>query len=142
MDAIAGLDEEGFRARLGTSAWSVAEILAHLLDYEQLWAARAESALDKDGFVITPRPEGERDPHLELARRQPVPQIVHGLLGQRRTTSRLLDDLSPEQLHRTFSHPRLGEHDLAWLFQRLAEHEDEHAQQIRALRGSAPAETP
>jgi uncharacterized damage-inducible protein DinB len=134
MDAIAGLDEEAFRNRREPGAWNVAEVLAHLLDYEQLWTERARNAQARDRYVVTQRPEGERQPHLDMARRQPVPQIVHGLLAQRRTTLRMIEPLTEADFARTFTHPRLGAHDVGWIFQRIAEHQTEHAGQVHALR--------
>lgn len=140
MDAIAGLDEQGFRVRTQSGEWTAAEVLAHLLSTERLFTQRARAALDQVDFVITPRTEDERQEGARMAQRMPVPQIVHGLLAQRRDTLRLLDGLSDEHLARSVRHPRWGEQSVAWLFRRIAEHEAEHAEQVRSLRAQPAAE--
>jgi hypothetical protein len=54
---------------------------------------------------------------------------------------RLLTGLSSRQLARSVRHPRWGERSVAWLFQRAAEHEAEHAAQLEALRARPAAQT-
>lgn len=139
MDAIAGLDEEGFRLRPREGEWTAAEILAHLWAAEGLYVGRVEAALTTDDLLVTVRDEAERESDAKLAQRVPVPQIIHGLLAQRRDTLRRLRELSPEQLGRRLRHPQHGDVTIAWLFQRLAEHEEEHAEQIRSQRAQPAA---
>ncbi len=143
MDAIAGMDEEAFRARRRSGEWNGAEVLAHVLAVETLLAERAENALTREGYVATRATEEELDEQARrMAQRMPVPQILHGLLAQRRDTLRLLGGLSPSDLSRTFQHPRLGEHNVAGIFEHLAEHDREHGEQIAALRREpAPRQT-
>lgn len=134
MHAIAGLDEEGFRARPERSEWTAAEVLAHLLSAEQRLMDAAPRALASDHFVLAERTEEERRREAKEAQRLPVPQLVHGLLAGRRETLRLLEGLRAAHLTRPLRHARLGELTLGWLFEHLAEHEEEHAAQIRDLR--------
>ena len=139
MDAIAGLDEEGFRMRPRPDDWTAAEVLAHVLITEHLFVDRARAALAQDNVSVAPMDDEERQEQARSAQRMPVPQIVHGLLAQRRDTVRLLEPLSPQQLSRPFRHERRGQLTASWLFQHVAEHEEEHAQQISALRAQATA---
>jgi hypothetical protein len=141
MDAIAGMTEQEFRTRSRVGEWAVAEVLAHLLATERILTERARNALTKDGYVATRVTEEEPDEQARgMAKRLHVPQILHGLLAQRRDTVRLLAPLTPESLARTFRHPRFGEQNVAGLFQHLGDHDEEHAKQITALR-AALAET-
>ena len=139
MEAVAGLDEEGFRARPAPSEWTAAEVLAHLLHIEGVHMARGQTASTEDGFVATPVTDEECREQARLAQRMPVPQILHGLLAQRRDTLRLLERLSEQQLTRAFFHPERGQLTIAQIFERAAAHEEEHAAQIRALRTGAAA---
>ena len=139
MDAIAGLDEEGFRSRPRSGEWTAAAVLSHLLATERVILERAQSALTQVGYHVTSQTEEERQEGARLAQRVPVPQIVHGLLAQRRDTLRLLERLSPDELARRFNHQRRGEQSVGGLFQHIAEHEEEHAEQISALRARAAA---
>jgi uncharacterized damage-inducible protein DinB len=135
LDAISGMSEQEFRARAAPGEWSVAEVLAHVLATERILTERARNALTQDGYVATRVTEEEPDEQAKsMAKRLPVPQILHGMLAQRRDTLRLLAPLTPESLARTFLHPRFGERNVAGLFQHLADHDEEHARQITELR--------
>jgi len=137
MEAIAGLDEEGFRARRAAGEWTAAEVLTHLLITEQRSLGRAQTALAQDNPSFPWISDEEVAEETRVAQRLPVPQIVHGLLAQRRDVVRLCESLSPEQLGRRYRHERRVELTVGWLFGRMAEHEIEHAQQIRAAREAA-----
>lgn len=137
MEAIAGMDEEGFRWRAGSGEWCAAEALAHLLAHEQRFMWLAREALAKDKPSVQSRGEGQQVEEAKAAQRMLVPQIVHGLLAQRRETLQLLAGLSSEQLARSLVHSRLGEVDVGWLFQRIVDHETEHAAQIASIRMEA-----
>jgi hypothetical protein len=139
MDAIAGLDEEGFRLRPREGEWTAAEVLAHILMTEHVFAGRARAVLEQENPPLASISDEERSGHARSARRMPVPQIVHGLLAQRRDVVGLLEPLSPQQLRRPFRHERRGDLAAGWLFQRIAEHEKEHAEQIRAQRAQPAA---
>ena len=138
FDAIEGLDEEGFRRRPGPSQWSPAEVLAHLLLMEQqllTWAQAALAAPDEYEFVWLS--EDARRDQAQAAQRMPVPQILHGLLAQRRETVWLLETLDAGQLAKTCRVVGRGSFPVALLFQRMADHEEEHARQVREARAQA-----
>lgn len=137
MEAIAGMDEEGFRRRTLSGEWCAAEALAHLLAHEQRFMWLAGEALAKDRPSVQSRGEGQQIEEAKAAQRMLVPQIVHGLLAQRRESLQLLAGLSSEQLARSLVHSRLGEVDVGWLFQRIVDHETEHAAQIASIRAEA-----
>ena len=142
MDAITGLDEEGFRARSASGGWTSAEVLAHLLATERTSLGRARRVLTEDNPTIEWISDDDLDQQARSAQRMPVPQIVHGLLAQRRDVVTLLETLSPQQLSRPYKQERRGQLTAGWLFRRIAEHEDEHAEQIRALRGQSAMREP
>ena len=132
MDAITGLDEAGFRARPQQGGWTAAETLAHLLITERNSAGRARAALAQENPQFAWVSDQQLEEEARSARRMPVPQIVHGLLAQRRDVLALLQPLSPQELARPYRQERRGQLTVGWLFQRIAGHEEEHAEQIRA----------
>jgi hypothetical protein len=137
MDAISSLDEEGFRARPQQGEWSIAETLAHLLTTERISLERARIVLVQDNPEIRWIEDEALNDLARSAQRMPVPQVIHGMLAQRRDVTVLLESLSPDQLARPYRHERLGDHTDAWLFARMAEHEDEHAEEIASRRAGA-----
>ena len=134
MEAIAGLDEEGFRRWPAAGEWNAAEALAHLLAHEQRMLFLVRTALTEDNPSVQSRGEAQQLQEARAAQRMPVPQIVHGLLAQRRDTLLVLEPLSQEQLARTVQHLRMGEMTVGGLVQRIVHHETDHAGQIVSIR--------
>jgi uncharacterized damage-inducible protein DinB len=135
MDAIAGLDEEGFRARPASGEWTAAEVLAHLLADEPKLLVYAQAALEAGDIAVEATSDEDREKLAkDAAQRVPVPQILHGLLAARRDTLGQLEALSPEQLARPVRQAAHGGTTVGRLFQHIAEHEGAHATQIRTIR--------
>jgi hypothetical protein len=67
-----------------------------------------------------------------------VPQLIHGLLGARRKTAKLLERATATDgslLANALWHPRLEQRlDLTWMFEKIAGHYEVHCSQIDALR--------
>lgn len=123
LDAIAGLDEEGFRTRPSTQP-AISDLLADLLASED---DALRHAVRGDASAAVPR---------SSAARMATPQIIHGLLAQRRDTLRALQPLTPEELAREADHTADGGGTVASLFQRIAGREVTCAAEIRTLRGA------
>lgn len=139
MDAMAGLDEAGFRARPDSAAWTAAEVLAHLLDTERTLRAHAQAALDRRDYVVNVKTNVEHEESARRAQRMAVPQLVHGLLAERRDTHHALAACTEHGLRHRLQHEALGELTIGGLFRHLSEHESAHANQIRELRQATMA---
>jgi hypothetical protein len=109
--AMEGMHDEDFRKRSERGQWTAAEVLAHLLDHEARVIQAQDHAHMQQGRGAEPT----------QARRMPVPQLVHALLAQRRTTVRALQrEADPSRT--------------AAVAESLAAHEREHARQLVSLR--------
>jgi uncharacterized damage-inducible protein DinB len=140
MAAITGLDDTALRARTTSGVWTPVQLLAHLLSTERIFIERARKTVEQDHYVVTPVSGDVREEHLGMAKRMPVPQIVHGLLAQRRDTLQFVESLTRNDLERKLSHPVRGEQTALWQIEHVIEHEQEHAQEIRARRAAAEPE--
>lgn len=136
MAAITGLDDSALRARSAPGVWTAAELLAHLLSTERIFIERARKAVDAPGYIVTPVCDEVREEHLAMAKRMPVPQIIHGLLAQRRDALQFIESLTQSDLKRTLSHPLRGEQTALWQIEHTIKHEVEHAQEIRERRAA------
>lgn len=141
MDAITGMDDTSFRARTEPGVWTPAELLAHLLSTERIFIDRARRTVERDDYTVTPVADDIRSEHIGMAQRMPVPQLVHGLLAQRRDTASFVASLSDEDLARTLNHPVRGEQTASWQIEHAIEHEMEHAAEIQARRLPAKEES-
>jgi uncharacterized damage-inducible protein DinB len=147
LASISGVTEDQFKERPAPTSgdpapWSIAEVLAHMLWIELLWAGRM-ALVFKDGASITP---SEPEAHLREAaagRRAPVPQLIHGLVAARRQVERGFAGLDDEALARDVWHPRLQERlSLAWMVTKIIGHENEHTDQIEEIRTRIGAPLP
>ncbi len=134
FQAIQGFTEEEFHARPDEESWSASEVMMHLLASERRMRDRVREALGQAVAVRPTPPEEERRAEAEAGRQAPVPQLVHGLLAERRETSILIESLGAEELSRPASHPDLGTVSVGRVLERIAEHEREHAEQIEGIR--------
>lgn len=141
LRAISGVTEEQFKRRPsspgGGTEWSIAEVLAHLLQSHRLYAGRIRAALDHDGTAITSAPPDAHEEASRIGRAAPVPQLIHGLLAARREIERLIDRAAAEDgMHHAVQHPLHGRQTVEWLLcQKVIDHEREHVEQIEGLRG-------
>ncbi len=138
--SISGLDDSALRARPASGAWTPAELLAHLLSTERIFIDRARRAVEVANYTATPVSNDIREEHLGMAKRMPVPQIVHGLLAQRRDTLHLVESLSAAALARTLSHPVRGRQTVQWQIEHVIEHELEHAAELQVRRETSMEE--
>lgn len=148
MRLLSGVTEEQFKRRPAATAedpkpWSIAEVLAHNLTIEQTWTARIGQALREDGATIEPSAPEAHEEGARRGRAVPVPLLIHALLGARRETEKLLERAEAPGgglLPNALWHPRLQERlDMAWMFEKIAGHHEEHCAQIEALRDSVGA---
>ena len=138
---ISGVSEEQFKRRHSqddapAGAWSIAEVLAHLLYSERLYAGRIKLALEQDGSPVTPTEAGAADAAARAGRASPVPQLIHGLLASRREIERLLDESKSAEdgLARAVAHPVHGRQTVGWMLRKVVDHEMEHVDQIESIR--------
>jgi hypothetical protein len=141
LAAIAGVSEEQFKRRPapGTDGpqWSIAELLAHLLYSERLWATGIALALTEDGTRVQAGALEAREDDARRGRTAPVPQLVHGLLASRRQIELLLDQAQalPDGLQRYVLHPDEGRFTVAWMVrEQVIAQETAHMQRIEDLR--------
>jgi hypothetical protein len=92
----------------GEAAWSPKQQLAHLAEMETSYRAWVQRALDEDAPDVT-GVTGER-PAITLtkAHDHAVADLTAQLRGQRETTLRMIDSMTPEQFERTASQPMFG----------------------------------
>ena len=143
LAAIRGVSEEQFKRRPtasdGETGWSIAEILAHLLYAERLWATGIALALTQDGVKVQAGRLETRDEDAKRGRMAPVPQLVHGLLASRRQVELLLDQAEALEngLERYVLHPSDGRLTVQWMMrEKVIGQEAACVERIEALRDS------
>lgn len=144
LATISGVTEEQFKRRPPDGGWCIAEVLAHQLASEKLWAERVALAVQQDGIAIAPADIEALDAQVRAGRTAPVPQLIHGLLATRRGIETLLGrtDSLEGGIGRSVTHPERGPMTIEFILgEMVAAHEAEHVDQIEALKlvvGASP----
>jgi uncharacterized damage-inducible protein DinB len=123
---VGGLDEPAVRRRPGGGEWSVAEIVAHLVDGEWAWFRRIRR------MAVEERPEMEVYPDADYTK----PSLQESLARYREARAddlAYLEGLAPERWARSGRHELWGDVDILWAARHLAAHDAEHFAQIARI---------
>ncbi len=66
-----------------------------------------------------------------------VPQIIHGMQASRRDLERVLDASDDLTLERAIVHERIGKMTIRQIMAKMAQHEQEHADEVALLARQA-----
>ena len=135
-EALAGTGPATLNRRPPGEDWSMRDVVIHLADSELVGAVRIRLALagDEPDLPVYDQEAWKRkllyvfrDAEAALSAFQ---QVRYG-------TAELLRECSPEAWERTANHPQIGLVTVADLMAFGADHADEHAAQLRAMRAAA-----
>ncbi|MSQ33185.1 MAG: DinB family protein [Dehalococcoidia bacterium] len=142
LEALADLDEAACRRLPAGGNWTIANALAHAVEGEEFWLSQVERLLKEAGARV-----GRLDEAAQQARERGIQEGARAPYGDMRARferitiagQRRLGELSEEALQRSGS--RLTDGTLttacvADLFRQIADHIQEHAEQILELRES------
>ncbi|MFN8567990.1 MAG: DinB family protein [Kouleothrix sp.] len=125
-----GLSDAALRFRPAPGAWSVIEVLGHIIDVDALWPGRTRQMLASENPTLTaidPAWVVQRDyQHKQLA------FLLLTLAEQRAQYVEFLRILRPAQLARTGIHPTRGPLTVAGGIAALLDHDHAHDAQIAA----------
>ena len=128
---VQGLDAELLRYRPDPDAWSVVEIVGHIMEVEALWAGRFRHMLAAEHPIF---PQYDRDAVVrqrDYQNKQPG-GILIAFAEQRAEHVAFLRGLRPAQLARTGQHPVRGAITVGEGIAVLAGHDRAHSEQIAA----------
>jgi uncharacterized protein (TIGR03083 family) len=141
LDSIDGLTPGQLTAPGAVEEWSVRDLLQHL----SLWEAelvRFLLHLDRgrqpvgESFVADPDFDAINARWHAETKDRPLDKVIEDLHGVRRQTVRWVTEMSPEALNRKGPETWLrGRPVWKWIAEYAFEHEKEHTEQIRNIRG-------
>lgn len=126
---VKGIDEQALHYRPSPDAWSIVEIVGHIMEVEALWAGRIRQMLASDHPVFPPY-----DPDDVVQQRDFQHKLPDGMLitfAERRAEHiEFLRALRAPQLARTGVHAVRGVVSVADGIAILAGHDQSHSEQI------------
>jgi hypothetical protein len=126
---LAEVSEDTLAWKPAADRWSIAEVLAHLLEIERVYSKRAERLLGEDSPVLEsydpasePAGDGKRGD-----------DYLVGFADARSGTVALLSMMPPTAGQRTAQHPELGTITFSQMVHNWASHDLGHLRQIAEL---------
>lgn len=124
-------EEEDFVPAPGK--WSIRQIIAHLADSEMVGAHRMRAVIAEDNPTLTGYDQALWARNLDYAQRKPK-QSLESFRRQRAENYDLLKNLPESAYARTGNHTEHGPVTLLRLLEIHAEHVENHARQMQAIR--------
>lgn len=134
-----GLEEDAIAKRPESGKWSVKEVLAHVTRIQEIFEGRLEALLTQEKPPIVSY-SPERDVDFEAVAAKTSAELLKLFdAGRARIVARLIA-LSPEQWHRSGTHPDYPSYDVHFCMEYMAHHEAHHIYQMFERRAAfAPA---
>jgi DinB superfamily len=126
---VSGLGEDLARRQVGEE-WSIAAIVAHLVDGEWAWFTRIRRMATEE------QPLMEMFPNADYSGRS-LGESLTGYVRNRAQDLDYLESLAPARWARRGRHELWGDIDVLWAARHLAAHDAEHFAQIARLREQA-----
>jgi len=139
--AVTGLLPELEKARPGPGAWSIAELVAHLLDADLVYADRMKRVIAEDEPTLQAFDENAWIARLE-PQDKPVEEAVNLFAANRHWMARILRALQESDFERVGIHSESGQQTLAYLVENMANHLDHHLRFLYAKRGNLGVAVP
>lgn len=133
--AASGLSPEQETARPGPGAWSIAELVAHLLDADLVLADRMKRLIAEDEPVLQAFDENAWIARLD-SQGMPVEEAVNLFVANRQWMTRILKKCSDADFARMGTHSEAGRKSLAEVLATAANHVDHHLRFLYTKRGN------
>jgi DinB superfamily len=133
--ATSGLTREHETARVGPGTWSIAELVAHLLDSDLVLADRMKRVIAEDEPVLQAFDENRWIERLD-SQSMPGEEAVNLFTAQRHWMNRILRKCSETDFNRAGVHTEAGRKSLADLVAGSVSHVDHHLRFLFAKRAT------
>jgi uncharacterized damage-inducible protein DinB len=133
--AVQGLTPEQERSRVAPGAWCVAELVAHLLDCDLVYAERMKRLIAEENPTLQAFDENAWLERLG-SRSMPAGEAVALFAANRRWMTRILRGLPEEDFARSGTHTELGRKTLADVVATMANHVDHHLKYLYGKRAN------
>ena len=133
--AVSGLTDEQALAKPGTGAWSIAELVAHLLDSELVHIDRMKRVIAEENPILVAFDENAWIDRLD-SQSMPVDEAVDLFDRNCRWMARVLRQCTESDFARTGQHTERGPLTLAALLATSVNHTDHHLRFLYAKRAN------
>jgi uncharacterized damage-inducible protein DinB len=136
--AVAGLTQEQVVARPGPGAWSIAELVGHVLDTDLVYSDRMKRVIAEDEPVLQAFQENPWVARLD-SQNIPVDDAASLFAANRKWMTRILRTCSESDFGRVGMHTESGRQTLAFVVTYMINHIDHHLRFLYGKRGNLGA---
>ena len=111
--------------------WSARRVVVHLAQIEMALTTRVRFAASQEGYVAQPL---DQDAWMPLDDHADGPTALNAYMALRRLNVAMFKGMTPEQRHRTFTHPEYGQLTPEWVASQLAGHDLHHLKQLEMVK--------
>jgi DinB superfamily len=135
--AVDGLSAEALERPEREGKWSIAQVIAHLAQFEMIVALRIRTILaEETPSLLSFAQEAWNE---KVYRRESVSELLEQLDFLRRMNLALLERLSDAEWNRAGIHPQYGHNTIRQLIERFEKHQEKHLRQVERIRNSFTA---
>jgi hypothetical protein len=129
---VEGLSTEELQRPESAGKWSIAEVIAHLAQFEMIVALRIRIILaaDTPPLIAFDQERWIRD----VYRGEPASELIEQLAFIRGMNLKLFARLTAEEWERAGIHPEYGHNTIRQLVERFERHQEKHLKQIERIK--------
>ncbi len=122
---IATINNKRVELQPDENKWSIKDIIAHLVRYQQVYIERINLTLEEEAPFF-PRYIAENDGDFEYWRTNDVQQLLQQLAADRKIINDIIFSLTEEQCNRLAIHKKFGSHTMIQWMEFFLLHEAHH----------------
>jgi heat shock protein HspQ len=131
MDVIKPIPESMITRQPDENEWSIFETAIHVRNVAMFAYGLRLRRLVYEVDPLFANYDEDSDRLADMKKSQPVEEVVEMIAAEHRAISQILSLLSEEAWERSGRHPESGSLSIGYLANRLADHAEDHIQQIR-----------
>jgi DinB superfamily len=130
--AVDGLSEDEMQRPEREGKWSIAQVIAHLAQFEMIVALRIRIILTADTppLIAFDQERWARD----VYRGEPVSELIEQLAFIRGMNLKFLSRLTDDEWNRAGIHPQYDHNTIRELIERFERHQEKHLGQVERIR--------
>jgi uncharacterized damage-inducible protein DinB len=131
-----GASDAELRQRPSDGEWALIELLAHIPDVDRYYLSEARAIRDEPGHMFVYFDEEAWARENADAIRREARAVRFAMAWAHKEVVRWAESLTPDELDRAGGHPRTGSITVRQMLERIANHDRNHAEQVRSIRSS------
>jgi DinB superfamily len=133
--AVDGLSEDALKRPEKEGKWSIAQVIAHLAQFEMIVGVRIRVILAEETPPLVAFAQDSWSTN--VYRGEPVSELLEQIAFIRKMNLALLERLREDEWDRAGIHPEYGRNTIRELVERFERHQEKHFRQVERIKSVA-----